>query len=239
MFAWELKELTKNLTMPIYKPWFQWPLKYTDSEMIQVIFTPTKACYQRLLPKPLKPGLLGGAYLARFRNSPFGDMWESAIVVQCTYEEYFGVYCITMHTDSIASMAAHREVWGFPSKPAKFKYQQKDDHIKASVLTNKVPIMKFDVKLEGPGDWIDTGDTINLKLIPSVDGKTYDVQHITAAPLDFVIHEGKAGEGKLVLGNTKDDPLADLFEFENIIAGTWFRIDLTTNVGKVIAKAEL
>jgi hypothetical protein len=48
-----------------------------------------------------------------------------------------------------------------------------------------------------------------------------------------------AGEGKLILGSTEDDPLAELFEFENIVAGTWFRVDLTTNLGKVIAKVEL
>lgn len=225
--------------MPIYKPWFQGPLVYTDSEMIQIIFTPTKACYERVLPKPLQPGLLGGAYLARFRNSMFGDFWESAIVVQCLYKEYFGVYCITMHTDCIPSMVAHREIWGFPSKPAKFKFQRKENRIKGKVISDKEPIMKFDVKLEGPGEWIDTGDTINLKVIPAVDGETYDVQHITASKLDFVIHEGMAGEGKLELGNTEDEPLADLFEFENIVAGTWFRVDLTTNLGKVIAKVDL
>ena len=227
--------MTKQLTMPIYTPWFQGPLSYTDSEMIQVIFTPTKECYERILPKPLKPGLLGGAYLARFRNSAFGDFWESAIVVQCTYEEYWGVYCVTMHTDNITSMVAHREIWGFPSKPAKYKYTQKENRIKAQILSGKVPIMKFDIKLEGPGDWIDTGDTINYKVIPSVDGKGYDAKLITAAKLDFVIHEGKAGEGKLILGHTDDDPLDEIFEFENIIAGTWFRVDLTTNLGKVIA----
>ena len=98
--------------------------------------------------------------------------------------------------------------------------------------------MKFDINLEGPGDWIDTGDTINYKVIPGVDGESYDVKQITAAKLDFVIHEGKAGEGKLILGHTDDDPLDELFDFENIIAGTWFRVDLTTNLGKVIATVE-
>ncbi len=229
-------KLKEQLTMPIYKSWYQGPLRYTDSEMIQIIFTPTKTCYERILPKPLNPGLLGGAYLARFRNSRFGDMWESAIVVQCTYEEYWGVYCVAMHTDNIASMVAHREIWGFPSKPAKFKYARKENRIKAQVISGKVPLMKFDIKLEGPGDWIDTGDTINYKVIPGVDGEGYDANQITAAKLDFVIHEGMAGEGKLVLGNSDDDPLADLFKFENIVAGTWFRVDLTTNLGKIIAK---
>ena len=98
--------------------------------------------------------------------------------------------------------------------------------------------MKLDIKLEGPGDWIDTGDTINYKLIPGVDGESTDVSQITAAKLDFVIHEGMAGEGKLVLGHTDDDPLDELFDFENIVAGTWFRVDLTTNLGKVIATIE-
>ena len=100
-------------------------MRFKDSEMIQVIFTPTKECYERVLPKPLSPGLLGGAYLARFRSAAFGDFWEASIVVQCTFEEHFGVYCVSMHTDNITSMVAHREIWGFPSKPAKFKYSQK------------------------------------------------------------------------------------------------------------------
>ncbi|MFW9831065.1 MAG: acetoacetate decarboxylase family protein [Candidatus Thorarchaeota archaeon] len=229
----------KHLSMPVHTPWYQGPLRFTDSEMIQVIFTPTKECYKRLLPKPLQPGLLGGAYLAHFRHSLWGEFRESAIVVQCTYKEHYGVYCITMHTDSIPSMVAHREIWGFPSKYAKFKYRRKENHIKAQVISNKVPLLKFDIKLEGPGDWIDTGDTINLKLIPGVDGVSYDMKHFTRSPLDFTIHEGMAGEGKLVFGHTEDDPLDDLFELENIIAGTWFRIDLTTNFGNILTEAEL
>jgi acetoacetate decarboxylase len=228
--------MTKYLSMPIHTNWFQGPLKYTDSEMIQVIFTPTKACYERLLPKPLSPGLLAGAYVARFRNSVFGDFWEAAIVFQCTYGEHYGVFCTSMYTDNIPSLVAHREIWGFPSKPAKIQYSHKENRIKAQVIRNKVPIMKFNVKLEGPGEWIDTGDTINFKVIPSVDGKGTDVKHITRAKLDFVIHEGKAGDGKLTFGHTDDDPLDELYELENVVAGTWFRVDLTTNFGSVLAE---
>ena len=230
--------MDKSLTMPIHTPWFEGPLKYTDSEMIQVIFTPTKACYDRLLPKPLSPGLLGGAYLARFRNSPFGDIWEAAIVFQCTYKEHYGVFCTSMYTDNIPSMVAHREIWGFPSKPAQIKYTRKENRIKAQILTNKIPIMKFDVKLEGPGEWIDTGDTINLKVIPSVDGKGTDVKHITRAKLDFTIHEGLAGDGKITFGHTNEDPLDELYELENVVAGTWFRVDLTTNHGIVLIELD-
>lgn len=233
------QSMTKQLTMPVHTSWYQGPLRFTDSEMIQIIFTPTRECYERLLPKPLKPGLLGGAYLAHFRNSRYGDFIESAVVFQCTFGEHYGVYCITMHTDSLPSMVAHREIWGFPSKLAEFKYQRKENRFKAQVISNKVPIMKFDIKTEGPGEWIDTGDTINLKVIPSVDGKGYDVKHFTTAALDFTIHEGLAGEGKLAFGGTEDDPLDELFELENVVAGTWFRLDLTTNYGTILTEAEL
>lgn len=222
--------------MPIHTSWFQGPLAYTNSEMTQVIFTPTKACFERLLPKPLAPGLLAGAYLARFRNSPFGDFWEAAIVFQCTFGEHYGVFCTSMYTDNIPSLVAHREIWGFPSKPAKIKYTRKENRIKAQIISNKVPIMKFDVTLEGPGEWIDTGDTINLKVIPSVDGKGTDVKHITRAKLDFIIHEGQAGDAKLIFGHTQEDPLDELYEIENIVAGTWFRIDLTTNLGSILTE---
>ncbi len=234
-----VEKMPKQLTMPIHTPWYQAPLKFTNSEMIQIIFTPTRECLERVLPKPLKPGLLGGAYLAHFRNSQFGDFKESAVVVQCTYGEHYGVFCVSMQTDNIPSMVAHREIWGFPSKPAKYRYQRKENRIKAQILSNKIPLLKFDIKLEGPGDWIDTGDTINLKVIPSVDGTGHDVKHFTRAALDFTIHEGLAGEGKLVFGHTEDDPLDELFELENIIAGTWFRLDLTTNVGQILTKADL
>ena len=228
------KTMTKIHTMPTQTRRFQGPLTYTDSEMIQVIFTPTKTCYERLLPKPLAPGLLGGAYLARFRNSPFGDIWEAAVVFQCTLGEHYGVFCTSMYTDNIPSMVAHREIWGFPSKPAKIKYSRKENRIKAQIISDKVPIMKFEITLEGPGEWIDTGDTINLKVIPSVDGRGTDVKQITRAKLDFTIHEGQAGNGKITFGHTEDDPLDELYEIENIVAGTWFRIDLTTNLGSIL-----
>jgi acetoacetate decarboxylase len=231
--------MTKQLTMPVYKPWFKGPVSYTDSEMVQVIFTPTAESYKRILPEPLAPGLLGGAYIANFRNSPYGDLWEAAIVVQCTYKEHFGVYCVTMFTDNEVSSIAHREIWGFPSKLGKTKYSRKENRIKASVKRGKDTLMKFDVNLEGPGEFIDTGDSINLKLIPSVDGTGYDVNQITASALKITVHDGLAGDGKLTLGNTDSDPLADLIQLENVVAGMWFNIDLHLPFGKVIGEAEL
>jgi acetoacetate decarboxylase len=207
--------------------------------MIQVLFTPTTECMERLLPKPLKPGLLGGAYLAKFKTSPFGPMWEASAVVQCTYKERYGVYCICQYTDCDTSVAAHREIWGFPSKLATFKYRRDDDHITARVIRDKTALMAFDVKLTGPGEWIETGDAINLKLIPSVNGLGYDTKQITAAKLAFVIHEGRAGDGKIKFGRTDRDPLADIFQLENVVAGTWFRIDLTCPYGEVLGQAKI
>jgi len=238
--AWEAQvDLTKLQTMPIHTPWYQGPLHYPNAEMIQVIFTPTTKCMERILPKPLKPGLLGGAYLANFKTSPFGPMWEASVVVQCTYKERYGVYCVCQYTDNDISVAAHREIWGFPSKLAQMKYQRTGDHITARVIRDKVALMTFDVKLTGPGDWIDTGAAINLKVIPSIDGKGYDIKHFTAANLVTVVHEGKAGDGKIKFGRTDKDPLADLFELENVIAGTWFRIDLTCPYGEVLGPAKI
>lgn len=231
--------MTKHLTMPVHTPWFQGPLFYPDAEMIQVIFTPTAESYQRILPKPLSPGLLGGVYLVHYKTSPFGPVWEAAVLVQCTYKEHFGLYCISMFIDNDASVAAHREIWGFPAKIGQFKYKRDGNRIKAQVLSNKIPLMKFDIKLTGPGEWIDTGAAINLKLIPSVDGKGYDVNQITAADLEFTIHEGEAGDGKITFGHTDDEPLDELIQLENVVAGTWFRIDLTCPFGYVIGEAEL
>ena len=214
-------------------------LKYTDSEMLQVVFTPTKACMERILPKPLQPGLLGGAYLAKFRNTPFGDeMFEAAIVVQCTYKEHYGVYTLVMYTDNDPSCASHREVWGYPCKMAEFKWERDDNEFEASIKRGGENVLDFEIEITGPGDWIDTGDSINLKLIPSVDGKGYDVKHITAAKLDATIHEGHGGEGKLTFGSSPWDPLDKIMELENIIAGMYFKLDLTANLGRVIAEPE-
>jgi acetoacetate decarboxylase len=231
--------MTKQLTMPFYKPWFKGPITYTDSEMVQVIFTPTAESYRRILPKPLTPGLLGGAYIANYRSSEFGDFWEAAIVVQCMYKEHFGVFTVAMYIENDANAVAHREIWGFPAKIGKIKYSRKEDRIKASISRNKSTLMKFDVKLEGPGEFIETGSSINLKLIPSVDGEGYDVNQITAADIQITVHEGLAGDGKLTLGNTDTDPLADLIQLENVVAGMWFNIDLHLPFGKVIGEAEL
>ncbi|MFX1564071.1 MAG: acetoacetate decarboxylase family protein [Promethearchaeota archaeon] len=232
--------MSKQLTMPIHTPWFRGPLRYTDSEMLQVVFTPTSDCIRKLLPQPLQPGLLGGAYIARFRNSVLApEIWEAALVLQCTYKEHYGVFCVSMYIDNDTSVAAHREIWGFPAKPAKFEWKQKKDHITAHVIRNKVPLLTLDVDLEGPGEWIDTGAAINLKLIPSIDGKTYDLKQITAAKLETTIHEGKGGTGKLTFGNTDDEPLGKLFKLENIVAGLYFKLDLMCPFGEIIGEADL
>ncbi|MFX1564124.1 MAG: acetoacetate decarboxylase family protein [Promethearchaeota archaeon] len=232
--------MSKQLTMPTHTPWFRGPLSYTDSDMLQVVFTPTKDCIRGLLPQPLQPGLLGGAYVARFCNSYLApEIWEAALVVQCTYKEHYGVFCISMYCDLDASVVAHREIWGFPAKLAKFEWKQKKDHITARVIRNKVPLLTLDVDLEGPGDWIDTGAAINLKLIPSVDGRTYDLNQITAAKLETKIHEGKGGAGKLVFGHTDDDPLDKLFKLENVVAGMYFKLDLKCPFGQIIGEANL
>jgi acetoacetate decarboxylase len=144
-----------------------------------------------------------------------------------------------MYIDNEASIHAHREIWGWPAKMGKFKYTQKDNRFKATVKDGKTPLMKFDVNVEGPGEFIDTGASINVKLIPSVDGKGYDVNQITTTGIQITVHEGLAGDGKLTLYNSDADPLADLIQVESVVAGMWFNIDMHVPFGQVIGEAEL
>jgi len=225
--------------MPIHGPLFRAPLRYTDSEMTQVVFTPTQESVRRVLPKPLEPGLLGGVYIAHYRKTPMGPFWEAGVVVQCTYKEHYGIYTLFLYTDNDASLAVHREVWGYPAKLARFEWQREGNHITSRVIRNDTPIIAIEVDLEGPGEWIDVGAGINLKLIPSVDGKGYDVKQITATKLQFDIHESEAGSAKLTFGHTDQDPLSDLLELESIVAGQHFKLDLTCPYGEVIAEPEL
>ncbi len=220
-------------------PWYRGPLFYPKGEMMEVIFTPTAESLRKVLPEPLQPGLLGGAYVARFPESPFGPMWEASVVVQCLYKEHFGIYFLAQYSDLDVSVAAHREIWGFPTKQAQIKFDRKGDQIKAKVIRKGTTIIELQADLEGPGEWIDTGAAINIKVIPNVDGKTYDVTQITAANLEFKIYEGFAGSGKIKLGKTDDDLLADMIDLENVVAGTFFTVDLTCPYGKVIGEIKL
>ena len=232
--------MVQEKTMPIPTPWFaEYPMRYTDSEMIIVYFTPTMETMKRILPEPLSPGLLGAVYLADWKNTPYGRNWEAALVVQCTLKEEYGIFFVSMFTDNIKSLIAHREIQGFPMKDAQFKYKREKDHIRARILRDKKTLITMDIDLEHPGDWIDAGTGINFKLIPNAAGKGYDVKQITATDLKFTIHEGRAGSAKISFGNTDDDPLKDLIQMENVVAGAWFSLELKVPYARILGEIKL
>ena len=92
--------------------------------------------------------------------------------------------------------------------------------------------------MEDEGEWLDSGPNINLKMIPSVTGKEYDLAMLTTTYVTYDIKTGRSGEVEVEFQNGPQDDFSKVKVESNMI-GLYFDCDITVPAGKVVGKFKL
>ncbi len=191
------------------------PVLFEGAELLAAIYELGEERVKPLLPPPLKPGPLplATSVMARYPTSTVGPYLENVELLQVQAGERVGLYVPFIYVTTDVALAQGREIWGFPKKLADISLTVRDGGASASVrrgteilrvegsidLTSPVPtdiiLSFFDLPV------------INLKRVPTPDGKGLDVDYLTAAPVEYRVKEAYQGEGSLSMEGTKEDPL--------------------------------
>lgn len=225
---------------PIYpKP----PYHYEKARIFLALFNPPEDAIKDLLPDPLRPSQmpLAGFLFAEQPCRETGTFMEAGLLAQCifdnpeTKEEEVGVHFAFNYVDTDVALAAGREIWGYPRKMADIALEMKGDTITGTCIRDGVTILKASCNLEDEGEWLDSGPNINIKMIPSVTEKGYDVAVVTASYLEYTIKNGRSGDVEVEWQSGPRDDLS-VIKMEMPMIGLYFDCDILLPTGKVIAE---
>lgn len=239
-----VSSMLEKFSTPLASPFYpRPPYLYKDAELFLALFNPTEESLEKMLPDPLKPSQLPLAALL-FGKMPCvetGTFIESALLVQCVFEnietgeEEVGVYFSHNYVDTDIAQACGREIWGYPRKIAKTTMRWRKDTLTASTKRDGNTLFKAKCKFDDEGEWIDSGPNVNIKVIPSVTGESFDLAVVTAAYLTYDIRNGRSGEVNLEINGGPDDDFS-LVEIDTPMLGIYFDCDIHLPPGKVVAK---
>ncbi|MGQ4911758.1 MAG: acetoacetate decarboxylase family protein [Candidatus Thorarchaeota archaeon] len=236
--------MKRGYSTPILTPTYpEPPYHYVDARIFLALFNPPEDAVKDLLPEPLRPSQLPLAGLL-FGEQPCkeaGSFMEAGLLVQCLFdnpetgEEEVGVHFAYNYVDTDVALAAGREIWGYPRKMADISLEMKGDTITGSAVRDGTTLLRATCRLEDEGEWIDSGPNVNVKLVPSVTGKGYDLSVITAAYLEYTIKNGRSGEVEIEFQSGPRDDLSKV-KMETPMIGLYFDCDILVPPGKVVAE---
>jgi acetoacetate decarboxylase len=242
-----VKHVKEGISTPLLCPLYpRPPYHYVDAKLFLALFNPTEESIRALLPPPLRPSQmpLAGLLFAEQPCKEAGTFMESGMLIQClfdnpdTKDEEVGVFFCYDYVDTDVALAAGREIWGYPRKHAETSLNWKKDTLVATTKRNGIAILKATCTFNDEGDWIDSGPNINIKMIPSVTGKGYDLAAITAAYLKYDIKNGRSGDVEVEFQNGPDADFTKVKIDSNMI-GLYFDCDILVPTGKIVGTVKL
>lgn len=217
------------------------PYAYRDSTLLVIPFRTAAGVTRRLVPEPLEPNADDLMFVAvgLMHNDKLGSTHEAFFGVPASLGDRTGSFAVFLYLEVDACITSGREIWGWPKKEARFRYEAGEDGVRATVERGGAELIRaaFEPAIPGEDAALALDPTwFNLKLIPSVEaGAPPDVMQLTATTFrDFTVHEARAGAATLRLGSTPDDPLGELIEVRETLPAAYVRFDFDLLHGEVI-----
>jgi acetoacetate decarboxylase len=191
--------------------------RFVAAEMLTVDFLTARDVLAAALP----PGMeLDGepvvtAMVGRWRSNCVGDYSGGALYVPARFGGVSAAYVLAMYMDADPAIMFGRDVFGEPKKRATSNLYRRGNSIGGYVERNGVRLIDLHAEL-GPdlGPGTASGANFNIKATPAADGGSCeDDAVVTLAEFDNVLTERRIGTGRVRLGSSVHDPLADLAIF--------------------------
>ncbi len=246
-------QILATASMPAASPAYpRGPYRFIDREYFIVTYESDPAAIREALPEPLEPDGSNTVVYEFIRmpdSSGFGDYTESGVVIPATYRGEHVNFTAQMYLDCDPPIAAGREIWGFPKKLAKLQFGIVHDTLTGrleyagqpvAIATMAYKHRNLDLcpEEERAGDFKAIEDklgktTVNLKLIPDVDGSPAIAQLVAYNLTQIRIKGAWASPARLHLIPHVNAPVADL-PVRRVIGGLHFVADLTLPYGRVL-----
>lgn len=232
--------VTRTYTIPNAAPLFQeLPYHYRNVRKISAFCKCDPVKLARFIPEEFE--LAGDISEFFIMETPdagsLGQYNEGGVVIPVKYEGQLGGHVAFEYVETDDSLAAGREIWGYPKKMADVPLRfAPDGSVSGSVIRRGSKIIGMDftphaVTFEKPN----LQPRFQLKVIPSADGVAPGLhQVIRNAVTDFTLHGRIPGKVALHLESSAQDPMADLGVIE-VLGGELSTYSFVLGYGEILA----
>ena len=165
-------------------------------------------------------------YISDFTNIDVCPFWDCGIVIQAKYKDIVGGYFLFEYEDQDYSIAAGRELWGYPKKYADISMVEESNKVTAKAIKNgrETIRLELDLTAEYMGALSSAPFVPHLLLhtVPNGDKPGIFSQRVMTRDTtpDFQTRTIKSYEAKICLRNVGVDPL-DEFASMEVLYGTY------------------
>jgi len=233
--------VTRVFTIPHAAPLFgNLPYHYRNVRKISAFCKCDPAKLARMIPDEFE---LAGDQCEIFvmeapDAGPLGSYNEGGIVIPVTFNGQTGGHVAFEYVETDDSLAAGREIWGYPKKLADVPVVfGADGSASGQVIRRGTTLIAIKFT---PEDMLFDKPVLQpryqMKVIPSVDGvEPSSCKVIRNAVTDYMLHDRVPGRATLKLESSAQDPMAELGVIE-IIGAELSSYSFVLGYGEVVAE---
>lgn len=228
--------------MPLTSPAFRrGPYLFHDREFLIITYRTDPDVLRRVVPEPLEimEPLVRYEFIRMPDSTGFGDYTESGQVIPVSFRGAQGGYVHAMYLDDHPSIAAGRELWGFPKKLASPHLAVEIDTLVGTLDYGTVRIatatMGYKDRVADHAAVLASLAAPNflLKIIPHVDGSARICELVRYHTTQVTLKGAWTAPGSLELHPHALAPVADLPVLA-VVSALHFVADLTLDLGEVV-----
>lgn len=246
------------VSMPAFAPLYGMGSETVSLRWLTVEYRTRPDVLESLLPEPLLPteDPLVAAWVAEFIGARFHlpdggverrpPYMQAGICVRCRRGDQVGAYPLIFFIEGLNHGILGREIFGLPKKQAKSVTLNTDENgVSGSIVTaNDIEVVTLrGIRPDRDADEIDPipgwfGNHFTLKLIPSADGRGYDVNHLVRVPFTTSAQRGGwVAQADISLTYSAADPL-HLVECKEVVGARYGEVDLAVGFGTYLDRVD-
>ncbi len=227
------------------------PMFY-NAEMLTIYYETNPDVVKKLLPPPLQPFEIPicAVLLANYPKTGFGVSYkESALFLTATHNNEMGSYCLSMQVTNDMALILGREIFGYPKKMAKVKFDKKDAIIEGSAERRGVKFLNLKADLGGKwndeeaqglfGEYIKPKRNMvafNHKFFPAPDNMGFDyTPRLIREEIQFDSYQIEMGKAELNFEFSDHDPWAEV-EVMKVLGASYSKGNNTMLPGEIVAE---
>ncbi|MBB3066151.1 acetoacetate decarboxylase family protein [Limibacillus halophilus] len=212
------------------------PYHYRNVRKISVFCQCDPAALTRFLPDEFE--LVGDTCEVFVMDAPdagpLGSYTEAGLVIPARYDSIVGAHVALEYVSSDDSLAAGREIWGYPKKIAEVTLGRDGTTgkvVRRGATLIDVTFTPSDVAFEKPV----MHPRLQIKTFAAADGSGFDYYQVIRNDLgDIKLKETIPGSATLTLGGNDDDPLPKI-GVKAIVGAEITVVDFLLGNGSIVA----
>ncbi len=167
-------------------------------------------------------------YVGDFTGAETGAYWDAAVVIPVKYKDIVGGHFLVEFEDKDYSIAAGRELWGYPKKYGKCRMDETTDKVVAVCEKDGVEIIRLEMdktkKLSAPLKKLKLHPHIQMQVIGKAEGPGVALSRILTrdSSADYVEESNVEHPCTVTLRSVDRNPVAD-FTPEEVLGGRFVK----------------